>query len=64
MLTANKSSAILFKMNKKITITLVLDAKAVRKIEKLALEGINKLLEREINENADTFIEMMGYDNY
>jgi len=51
-------------MNKKIKIELELDAKAVRKIEKLALEGINKLLEREINENADTFIEMMGYDNY
>ena len=58
------SSAILIKMNKKITITLELDAIAVGKIEAAAEEGFKTLLEKEINENPDAFIEMMGYDNW
>ena len=58
------SSDILIKMNKKITITLELDAIAVGKIEAAAEEGFKTLLEKEINENADSFIEMMGYDNW
>ncbi len=58
------SSAILFKMNKKITITLELDAIAVGKIEAAAEGDIASLLESEINENPDAFIEMMGYDNW
>jgi hypothetical protein len=51
-------------MNKKIKIELELDAIAVGKIEAAAEEGFKTLLEKEINENADSFIEMMGYDNW
>jgi len=51
-------------MNKKITITLELDAIAVGKIEAAAEGDIASLLESEINENADAFIEMFGYDNW
>ena len=58
------SSDILIKMNKKITITLELDAIAVGKIEAAAEEGFKTLLEKEINENADVFIEMLGLDNW
>ena len=58
------SSDILIKMNKKITITLELDAIAVGKIEAAAEGDIASLLESEINENPDAFIEMMGYDNW
>jgi hypothetical protein len=51
-------------MNKKIKITLELDAIAVGKIEAAAEGDIQSLLESEINENPDAFIEMMGYDNW
>jgi len=51
-------------MNKKITITLELDAIAVGKIEAAAEEELKTLLEKEINENTDAFIEMLGYDNW
>ena len=51
-------------MNKKIKIELELDAAAVKKIEKLNEVSLKQLLESEINENVDVFIEMMGYDNY
>jgi hypothetical protein len=51
-------------MNKKIKIELELDAAAVKKIEKLNGVGLKQMLECEINENVDTFIEIMGYDNY
>jgi hypothetical protein len=49
---------------KKVQITLELDPKAVRTIEKVAEERIKPLLEREINENLAAFIEMMGYDDW
>ena len=58
------SSAILYKMNKKIKIELELSAAAVEKIERLNGVSLKKMLECEINENVDTFIELMGYDNY
>jgi hypothetical protein len=51
-------------MNKKIKIELELDAIAVGKIEAAAEEEFKTLLEKEINENPDSFIEMMGYDNW
>jgi hypothetical protein len=51
-------------MNKKIKIELELDAIAVGKIEAAAEEGFKQLFEREINENPDAFIEMLGYDNW
>ena len=51
-------------MNKKITITLELDADAVETIESAADGNLKSLLEQEINENTDAFIEMMGYDNW
>ena len=50
-------------MNKKIKVVLELDAKAVKKIEKLAEADIKSLLEDEIN-NVDAFIDVMGYDNW
>ena len=51
-------------MNKKITITLELEAYAIEAIESAADGNIKSLLEKEINENTDSFIEMMGYDNW
>jgi hypothetical protein len=51
-------------MNKKIIITLELDADAIEAIESAADENIKSLLEKEINENTDSFIEQMGYDNW
>lgn len=63
-LIANKGSDILIKMNKKIKVTLELDAIAVGKIEAAAEGDIQSLLEDEINNNPDAFIEMMGYDNW
>lgn len=50
---------------KKIKIELELNEKIVKKIEKL-LDGekLKDILEREMNENGETFIEMMGYDNF
>lgn len=54
---------ILLPVMKKIKIELELDAKAVRKIEKLAEQDIKTLLEDEIN-NVDAFIDTMGYDNW
>jgi hypothetical protein len=51
-------------MTKKVTVTLELSVAAVKKIERLAEQNIKELLENEINNSTDTFIEMMGYDNY
>lgn len=52
-------------MNKKITITLELDAIAVGKIEAATESDIKSLLETEMsNANVDAFIEMLGYDNW
>jgi hypothetical protein len=48
----------------KVTITLELDAKMVKRIERLAEESLKGLLEREINQSGEAFIEMLGYDNY
>jgi len=47
-----------------VTVQLVLNAKMVKKIEKLAESDIKSLLEKEINENGEVFIEAMGYDNW
>ena len=51
-------------MTKKVPVTLELSVAAVEKIERLAEQNIKELLENEINNSTDTFIEMMGYDNY
>jgi hypothetical protein len=48
----------------KIKVTLELNQEMVEKIEELADCSIKDLLELEINESGDAFIEMMGYDNY
>lgn len=48
----------------RVRVMLELNLDAVRHIEKLAEEDIKPLLEREINENTEAFIEMMGYDNW
>jgi len=48
---------------KKVKVTLELNSKIVNKIEKLTQEKFTDLLEREINENGEVFIEMLGYDN-
>lgn len=51
-------------LNDKVQITLNLNPNAVKHIEQLAEEKIQVLLEREINENTEAFVEMMGYDNW
>lgn len=56
--------SILGDVMKKIKIELELSAAAVKKIEDLNGVSLKPLLESEINENVDVFIEMMGYDNY
>ena len=48
---------------KKVQITLELNEKIVKKIEKLTGDKLKDLLEKEINESGEEFIEMMGYDN-
>ena len=48
---------------KKIQITLELNEKIVKKIEKLTGDKFKDLIEKEINESGEVFIEMMGYDN-
>ena len=48
----------------KVQITLELNEKIVKKIEKLTGENFKELLEKEINESPEAFIEMMGYDNF
>ena len=48
---------------KKIQITLELSEKIVKKIEKLTGDKFKDLIEKEINESGEVFIEMMGYDN-
>ena len=48
---------------KKVQITLELNEKIVKKIERLTEEKLKDLLEKEINESGEVFIEMMGYDN-
>ena len=47
-----------------VQITLALNADIVRRIEKGAEQDIKSLLETEINQNPDSFIEMMGYENW
>lgn len=54
---------------KKVQITLELNEKSVKMIEEL--EGVQEegltlktLLEQEINNNPDVFIEMLGLDNW
>ena len=49
---------------KKVQITLELKEKIVKKIEKLTEEKLKDLLEKEINESGEAFIEMLGYDNF
>lgn len=49
---------------KKVPVTLELNERAIKKIERLAEQPIKELLENEINNSTDAFIEMMGYDNY
>lgn len=44
-------------------ITLDLDDDIVKKIEELTGTDIKELLESELNDNGDVFIEIMGYDN-
>lgn len=51
-------------MNKTIKIELELNEKAVKMIERLAEEKLKNLLEKEINESPEAFIELMGYDNF
>jgi hypothetical protein len=51
-------------MTKKVPVTLELNEAAIKKIESLAERNIKELLENEINNSTDAFIEMMGYDNY
>ena len=46
-----------------IIVKLQLSIASVRKIEQAAEGDIKSLLEDEINNNPDAFIEMMGYDN-
>ena len=47
-----------------IIVKLQLNLDAVRTIEKNAEQDIKSLLENEINNNTESFIEMMGYDNW
>lgn len=47
-----------------IIVKLQLNLDAVRTIEKYAEQDIKSLLENEINNNTESFIEMMGYDNW
>lgn len=49
---------------KKVQITLELNEKSVKMIERLAEEKLKDLLEKEINETPEVFIEKMGYDNF
>lgn len=56
-------SIVLSVMNK-VQITLELNEKIVKKIEKLTEEKLKDLLEKEINESGEAFIEMLGYDNF
>lgn len=47
-----------------VIVKLQLSLDSVRKIERVAEADIKSLLEDEINNNPDAFIEMMGYDNW
>lgn len=47
-----------------VIVKLQLSLDSVRKIERIAEADIKSLLEDEINNNPDAFIEMMGLDNY
>lgn len=52
-------------MNDTVKIELELSRSAVERIERLAEADIRSILEDEINTgNGETFIEMMGYDNW
>lgn len=52
------------KQTKKVQITLELNERSIKMIEKMSEEKIKELLEKEINENPESFIETMGYDNF
>jgi len=45
-------------------VELELNDEVVFGIEKLLDERIKDILEREINENGDEFIEKLGYNNF
>jgi hypothetical protein len=47
-----------------IIVKLQLNLDAVRRIEKGAEQDLKSLLETEINQNTDAFIEMLGYENW
>jgi len=48
-----------------VQITLELNEKSVKKIENyLEEDTLKSFLEREINDNPECFIEMLGLDNY
>lgn len=47
-----------------VIVKLQLSLDSVRKIEQVAEADIKSLLEDEINNNPEAFIEMMGFDNY
>ena len=55
--------SIVLSVMKKVQITLELNEKIVKKIEKLTGDKFKDLIEKEINESGEVFIEMMGYDN-
>ena len=63
MSTCPTDLSIVLSVMKKVQITLELNEKIVKKIEKLTEEKLKDLLEKEINESGEVFIEMMGYDN-
>ena len=63
MSTCPTEFSIVLSVMKKVQITLELNEKIVKKIEKLTEEKLKDLLEKEINESGEVFIEMMGYDN-
>ncbi len=62
-LTCPNETSTLLSVMKKVQITLELNEKIVKKIEKLTGDKFKDLIEKEINESGEVFIEMMGYDN-
>jgi hypothetical protein len=47
---------------KKVKVELELNEDIVKRIEELTGGDFKELIEGEINESGDVFIEMMGYD--
>ena len=62
-MTCPTEISIVLSVMKKVQITLELNEKIVKKIEKLTGDKFKDLIEKEINESGEVFIEMMGYDN-